>query len=464
MNTNELWQAALGELELALSKPNFTTWFKHTFIAGIENGEAVLCVPNTFTKAWLEKKYHTAIVRALQNVTTGEVRRIAYRVESRREHDLRTGSEVARELSEGGGATTAPVRREALAVREPATQGPQGLNPKYLFSNFIVGKGSELAHAAATAIVARPGTAYNPLFIYGGVGLGKTHLVQAIGNDVLRRAAGTRVLYVTCERFTNDFIHAIRGGRGKEFKDAYRNVDMLLIDDIQFITGKEGTQEEFFHTFNALHQANKQLVLTSDRHPKAIPALEHRLQSRFEWGMIADISSPDLETRTAILEAKCREKQFDLPNEIVLYIANLIQSNIRELEGALNRIVAYHQFKNLTPTMETVKPLLTGFAQGARTILTPRQLITTVSQYFDLAIEDLLGKSREKRLAYPRQIIMYLMRVEMKSSYPAIGQEIGGRDHTTAMHAYLKITRDLEVNEKLIHDVEAVKQRLFVSS
>lgn len=461
MNTNELWQAALGELELALSKPNFTTWFKNTFIAEVRDGEAILCVPNTFTKAWLEKKYHAAIIRTIQGVSSNAVRRVSYRVESRREHELADAAQTGE-----AGAPEKHTRTEATP-RDAGTRSDQGnptLNPKYLFSSFIVGKASELAHAAALAVAQKPGSAYNPLFIYGGVGLGKTHLLQAIGNELLGRTPQPRVLYVTSERFTNDFIHAVRSGRGKEFKDAYRNVDLLLVDDIQFLTGKEGTQEEFFHTFNALHQSNKQIVISSDRPPKAIPALEQRLLSRFEWGMTADISSPDLETRIAILSAKCRERSFDLPHDILAQLAGTIQSNVRELEGALNKIIAYHQFKNLTPSPETVKPLVANLAQGAsRAIITPRQLITTVAQYYELPIDELLGKSREKRLAFPRQIIMYLMREELRVSYPAIGHEIGGRDHTTAMHAYGKISKELASSERLGQEIELIKQRLFTT-
>lgn len=458
MNTNELWQAALGELELTLSKPNFTTWFKQTFISDISGGDAVVCVPNTFTKAWFEKKYHSAILKALQNVSSGEIRRISYRVEGRSDKAAELRSEAAiTTLS----ASPSVETKKPVQAREPEIGG---LNPHYTFESYIVGKGNELAHAAAQAVAAKPGTAYNPLFIYGGVGLGKTHLLQGIGHAIAKNNPRARVLYVTCERFTNDFIHAIRSNRGREFKNLYRNVDLLLIDDIQFITGKKETQEEFFHTFNALHQANKQLVMTSDRHPKTIPALEQRLLTRFEWGMMADIASPDLETRAAILETKCREKNFELSRDIILHLANIIQSNVRELEGALTKIIAYHQFKNLEPTLETIKPILSGFGQASgRASISPRQLVNSVAQYFDLALDELLSKSREKRLALPRQIIMYIMREELKSSYPAIGQELGGRDHTTAMHAFIKISKDLERDEKLRQDVENIKQRMFIA-
>ncbi len=458
MNTNELWQAVLGELELKLSRANFTTWFRRTFVAAFEEPEVVVGVPNTFTKAWLEKKYHKEILTLLQGFTQGKVRCVNYRVESRPPL-ASMALAIPEELPE-------PAMASFVAPSQPYTTPSEtielSLNNKYAFSNFIVGKQNELAHAAAQAVASQPGGVYNPLFIYGGVGLGKTHLLQAIGNELTKRSPATRTLYVTCERFTNDFIHAVRTGRAREFKDLYRTVDLLLIDDIQFITGKEGTQEEFFHTFNALHQNNKQIVLSSDRPPKAIPALEQRLLSRFEWGMMADIGSPDFETRIAILEAKCRERNYLLDSEILHHVGTIVQSNVRELEGALNKIIAFHQFKNIRPSVESVQPILASFqpAKMKKTV-SSKQLIQTVAAYFDLATDDLLGKSREKRLAFPRQIIMFLMREEMKSSYPSIGNELGGRDHTTAMHAYGKISGLVTNDEKLQHDIELIKQRLY---
>jgi chromosomal replication initiator protein len=467
MNTHELWQAVLGELELSLSKVNFTTWFKSTFIVSYDGAQVCIGVPNMFTKAWLEKKYHKEIYRSLQTHTNNGVKVISYKVEAR--------SGAPQSIPERfEAAATAPTRLEPVqdlpralsyqSAPEPGSQnfGEFSLNGKYNFQNFIVGKQNELAHAAAQAVVSQPGGVYNPLFIYGGVGLGKTHLLQAVGNEIVRKNPQAKVLYVTSERFTNDFISAVRGGRAKEFKNQYRTVDVLLIDDIQFITGKEGTQEEFFHTFNQLHQTNKQIVISSDRPPKAILGLENRLISRLEQGMLADVGSPDFETRVAILDAKCREKTFPLDREILHHVATLVQSNVRELEGALNKIIAFHQFKNLIPTVETVRPILSSFQPAsARKTITARQLIQVVAAYFDLHIEDLLGKSREKRLAFPRQITMYLMREEMKSSYPSIGTELGGRDHTTAMHAYDKICGIVNEDEKLQHDLELIKQRLY---
>lgn len=460
MNTHELWQAALGELELKLSKAHFTTWFRNTFIADFAPEEITVAVPNTFTKAWLEKKYHKDILNSLQNITEQTIKRLCYRVETRTmEPKL-----VVFEKEAPRPAAPAPDVREdfGFTTFDDAPKGTIIINPTYTFSSFVVGKQNELAHAAAQAVAAQPGGTYNPVFIYGGVGLGKTHLLHAIGNETLKRQPKAKVLYVTCEHFTNDFIQAVRSGKGKEFKDRYRKVDLLLIDDIQFITGKEGTQEEFFHTFNELHQANKQIVICSDRAPKAIAALEKRLLSRLEWGMQVDVGAPDLETRVAILGMKCQQKGFPLDHEILNLVASGIHSNVRELEGALNKIVAFHQFKNMEPTLESVRPIMSSFeVNNIKKTVSPKAIIQTVSEYFDISIPDVLGKSREKRLAFPRQIIMFLLREEMKISYPSIGSELGGRDHTTAMHAYSKIAKMMKDDDQLQRDLELIKQKIY---
>lgn len=454
MSPDQIWQTVLGQLEVHLSKPNFTTWFKNTSLTSIEGGKAVISVPNTFTKAWFEKKYHRTIFDTLQKISNYQIKEVTYQV------GMRQISPPPTAAAPSLPASSIPFSSFAHAAGAAPNAKESGLNPRYTFSNFIVGKGSEFAHAAARAVAARPGEAYNPLFIYGGVGLGKTHLLQAIGHEVLLRAPSSKILYVTCETFTNDFINAVRGGQAKKFKDTYRGVDVLLIDDIQFITGKEGTQEEMFHTFNTLHQLNKQAAFSSDRPPKAIPGLEARLRSRFEWGMNADIAPPDFETRVAILEAKCQERHYQLDSAIINFVATAVQHNVRELEGALNKIIAFHQLKNIAPTLEFVKRLLAS-SQPSRKSTTPKQIIQTVALYYDLRVEDLLGASREKRLAFPRQIIMYLLREEIKSSYPAIGQELGGRDHTTAMHAYNKIVREVEADPKLKQDIELIRQRVY---
>lgn len=464
MNTHELWQAVLGELELSLSKANFTTWFKNTFIASVDNDAVVISVPNTFTKAWLEKKYNAQILESLRKVSKLPIRDVVYKVEIRPQTKPAAHQESFKDVPSY--VSAAPAGSPGTATKtlsvDKKTTSDHTLNERYTFETFIVGKGCELAHAAAVAVAENLGTKYNPLFIYGGVGLGKTHLLQAVGNAMLQKKPTAKVRYVTSEKFTNDYINALKTGRVKDFKDSYRNVDLLMVDDVQFLTGKEQTQEEFFHTFNALHEGNKQVVLTSDRPPKQIPALEQRLVSRFEWGMTADVSSPDFETRIAILESKCQERSFELDEAVVRYVATVIQSNVRELEGALNKIIAYHQFKNTKPTLEGVKQLLSSFGPTqAKKNVTAKHLVNTVSQYFDVTEDEMLGKCREKRLAFPRQIIMYLMREEMRSSYPTIGQEIGGRDHTTAMHAYTKISGELETSPKLRQDVDLIKQRLY---
>lgn len=450
MSNQQLWQAALGELELILSRANFTTWFKSTFIIDNADGRVVVGVPNTFTKTWLEKKYNQAIVAALQNVQQEKVEEIVYKVETIKAMPLAIDA-----------LPVAPAPR-ATAVADHCS-GPTvtgGLNEKYRFDKFIVGKANELAHAAALAVASTPGQSYNPLFIYGGVGLGKTHLLQAVGWTLADR--GHRILYVTSEKFTNDYIQSVRAGKGKEFKDQYRSVDVLLIDDIQFIAGKEGTQEEFFHTFNTLHQNNKQIILTSDRPPKAIPALEARLLSRFEWGMIADISQPDLETRIAILETKCRERNININPDVIHYLATAIQHNVRELEGALNRIVAEIQFGNKNLDIDSVKRFFSNAIEAVppRRAISPRHLMDLVCQYYEIAPADLVGKSRRRELVIPRQIIMYLMREETRASFPSIGQEIGKRDHTTVMHACDKIKDAVETDEKIRQDVLYLRQQL----
>ncbi len=455
MTNYEIWQAVLADFELKVSKANFTTWFRSTGIAKYENGAVVICVPNAFTKSWLEKKYHSDIIKTLERITEKAVKRVEYRVEN-----IKHIEETECTFAE---STPAPLPAEStFSGVQKSTLSLFGLNPKYTFDTFIVGKGNELAHAAAHAVADRPGEAYNPLYIYGGVGLGKTHLIQAIGHAMIAQNPQTKIIYGSSEKFTNEFVSSVKEGRAKEFKDRYRTADLLLIDDIQFIGGKEQTQEEFFHTFNELHQQGKQVVLTSDRPPKQIPALEDRLRSRFEWGMTADISAPDLETRVAILESKAQEKKYHLSPQMFQMIATTIQSNIRELEGALNRVIAFHQLKGMEPTKESVKSILASFeAQSMKKSLTPKELIAEIAKFYDISIEDILGKSREKKLAFPRQIIMFLLREELKMSYPAIGDELGGRDHTTAMHAHSKIAREIENDLKLKQEIEMIKQRLY---
>lgn len=459
MNQDQLWQAALGELELLISKANFTTWFKNTFIISADSGRIVVGVPNGFTKAWLETKYHQSIQKSLQNALNVPVLAVEYRVETKNRAIQARIPEPAPVSDQKGDFSSKVSEKQAVSSGFNTTSG---LNPKYSLDTFIVGRGSDLAYAAAKAVIDQPGQKYNPLFFYGGVGLGKTHLMQGIGNAIVAKDKGKKVIYLSSEKFTNEFIQAVSHGNAEKFKNFYRGVDVLMIDDIQFLSGKEGTQEEFFHTFNTLHQAGKQIIITSDRPPKSIPALEARLVSRFEWGMVADIAQPDLETRIAILEAKCRERGYSLDREIIQYVSSVVQSNVRELEGALNRIIAYHSLNNTAPTLESAKTLLGALSQGPkRGGLIPKQVVATVAQFFDVAVEDLIGTSRKKELVEPRQLAMYLLREELHASFPAIGQELGGRDHTTAMHACTKIAAQLEKDEKLKQDLSLLKQRLY---
>jgi chromosomal replication initiator protein len=457
MNNNEIWQAVLSELELSISKANFITWFKNTGIVFNKEGSVVLCVPNTFARAWLEKKYHTIIIKSLERITDKPIRKLEYKIDN-----------IKNIVAQGVTEEQEILQPQEFKIdsgfqpnRQPTVQGGFAINPKYTFETFVVGKGSELAYAASQAVVNKIGEVYNPLFVYGGVGLGKTHLIQAVGNALLKKNPATTIMYVSAEKFSNDFIQSIKEGSAKEFQNQYRHIDLLLIDDIQFIAGKTGTQESFFHTFNELHQQNKQIILTSDRPPKAIPALEDRLKSRFEWGMIADISLPDFETRVAILEKKCQEKNFILEDKILEEIAKTFESNIRELEGFLNKTIAYHQIKNINPSLESVKSLLSGVEiSPAKRQPTARNIMEAVGSFYNVPAELMVGKGREKKIAMPRQIIMYLLREELSMSYPTIGHEVGGRDHTTAMHAHEKVRKEVERNGRVKQDIEMIRQKI----
>jgi|TARA_B100001971_G_scaffold198567_1_gene208340 chromosomal replication initiator protein len=460
MNSEKLWQATLGELELIISKVHFTTWFRNTFIIEWSDGKVIIAVPNNFTKAWLENKYHKSIIQVLQNITDNKISHVDYQVETNKCVDaVRASSEEDKSPHKKKSVQEKPVTAVEALDRAPESGG---LNMKYIFTSFIVGKGNELAYAASVRVAKEPGTKYNPLFLYGGVGLGKTHLMQAIGNELLKNNSSIKCLYTTSEQFTNDFVASLQAGTVDSFKQKYRTPDLLLVDDIQFIGGKEQTQEQFFHVFNTLRDARKQIILTSDRPPKAIPALEERLISRFEWGMIADIASPDLETRMAILQSKSKDRGITLEEEVLRFIAINVQSNVRELEGALNKLLAYCELNNNEPDISTTKEVISSITMSQkRGGVTVRELIKIVATYFDISLEDLAGQSRRKELVGPRQITMYLMREELDASYPTIGQELGGRDHTTAMHAYAKIKRDFDNNERVRQDIHSIRQRLY---
>ncbi len=461
MNNEQIWQAVLGEIEVSLSRANFVTWFKDTFISSLENERVVICVPNAFVKKWLEEKYHKDIISALENITKQTIKEIIYKIEIHRGAGTSLNNNSSSELKNNKTSILEEARISSPVQKNNISKGSNqyGLNPRYTFDNFVVGHGNELAHAACLAVVENLGKSYNPLFIYGGVGLGKTHLLQAIGNAVAKKT--NKILYATSEKFTNNYIQSVKSGKAKEFKNSYRNVDLLLVDDVQFMGGKDGTQEEFFHTFNELQQNDRQIVLTSDRPPKSIPAIENRLISRFESGMVADVGKPDLETKIAILEKKSLERSYPLDQEILAYVAERVQNNIRELEGALTKIIVYYQFKGLTPTLKGVKEVLSDYVSNLNTkSLTPKEIIEVTAKFYNLTYKDLIGKGRKKELVWPRQIAVFLIREDIGTSYPSIGIELGGRDHTTAMHSYNKINKEIneQGNERIKQEINSIRQ------
>jgi chromosomal replication initiator protein len=453
MSYEQLWRNVLNDIELQVSRANFITWFKNTNILSKENGTVTVVVPNGFTKEWLENKYHKVIFRSLRNIST-DIKEVKYTI-----GPMNPAPDAVRvEVKKKRVSSRPAVLEERFEIFEVNKE--TNLNPKYTFGSFVVGSFNELAHAAALMVSKSPGRTYNPLFIYGGVGLGKTHLIQSVGNEIFSRGLG-KVKYVTSEKFTTEIISAIANHSIEKVKETYRNVDVLIIDDIQFLAGKEKTQEEFFHTFNSLYEQNKQIILSSDRPPKAIPTLEERLRSRFEGGMIADISYPDFETRVAILKAKSSQYEVALPEDVFEYMANNIQRNIRELEGALNRVIAHCKLNNSSPSLDQVKKVLNSIINSPKRTLSAKQVIQIVASFYDVSEKDLLNKNRRQEIVKPRQIAMYLLREELKGSYPFIGQKLGGRDHTTAIHACEKIGRCLKSDDLLTEEVNTIRQQLY---
>ncbi len=451
MTNQELWQAALGEIELNLSKANFITWFKNTGIVEKREGLAVIGVPNGFSKEWLANKYHKLILKALRNASP-EVKDINFIISSSPAKILDAPKKIKKDKI--------LLPEEQMGFDEFEVNKETNLNPKYTFASFVVGPFNELAQAAARGVVENLGTLYNPLFIYGGVGLGKTHLLQAVGNEAYTKGK-KKIKYTSAEKFASELITALREGKIDKFKEDYRKIDLLIIDDIQFLTGKEKTQEEFFHTFNSLYQKNNQIIISSDRPPKAIATLEERLRSRFEGGMIADISFPEYETRLVILKTKLEEKKFSLPNEILEYIANNIKKNVRELEGALNRVIAFTKLNNSIPNVSQTSKILSTIISPPKKLISYKNIIKIVSDFYDLSSAELTTKCRKKEVVWPRQVIMYLMREELKSSYPFIGEKLGGRDHTTVMYAYEKMSREIETNESLQQEIALIRERIY---
>ena len=460
MDLHELWKAALGEIGLQISKANYKTWLANTSIVDKKDGVVTIAVPNSFTKEWLENKYHKFILRSLRNIES-EIKEVTYQIKP---------SYAREELKD----KKQPKEDELAASKqldfvELNVDAETNLNPRYTFNNFIVGPSNELAHAAASAVTKNLGNKYNPLFIYGGVGLGKTHLMQAIGNTVKKELPTKKIKYITSERFSSDYLNSVRSGSVRqnemdEFKKRWREIDLLIIDDIQFFGGKEKTQEEFFHTFNVLYNSGKQIVLSSDRPPKSIQNLEERLRSRFEGGMIADIGYPDLETRIAILKAKANEKGFDFSNEVLEYVASSIKKNIRELEGALNRLIASNLSADKKElNLAEVKKALNTIVNAPKKSTTFKNIIKAVAEFYDISEKELLERSRKKEIVKPRQLIMYLLREELKCSFPFIGLKIGGRDHTTAIHACEKIKKEVERDQNFSDEINMIREKLYLA-
>jgi len=451
MTKEELWEAVLARIQLAISSANFSTWFQNTSILSIEKGKVIISVPNNFSKEWLKNKYNKLILKYLREINN-EIKEISYQVLSSPHSSKRSKKIVV------------PEQINQLQFEEVKIDQESNLNPRYRFENFIVGSFNELAHAAALAVAKKPGYVYNPLFIYGEVGLGKTHLIQATGNRIRQNFNNKKVKYTNSEKFTSKIINAIRNHNIEELKSKYKNVDVLIIDDIQFLAGKEKTQEEFFHIFNALYEENKQIIISSDRPPKAISALEDRLRSRFEGGMIADISYPDFETKIAILEEKCREKKVSFSKDILEYIASNIQFNIRELEGALNKLIAHQGITNKKINLEEAKRTLDKILFAPKKRINPQSLIKSVAEFYNLTDKEILDSSRKKEIVRPRQIAMFLLREELKESFPFIGKKFGGKDHTTAMYAYQKISKEVKKNQNLAEELKLIKKRLYNGS
>lgn len=445
-HTSDIWQHILSIINTKLSKPSFDTWFKATKIVSLNDRQIVISAPTTFAVEWLESRYTKLVATTVYEYLGKQV-------------------DVSFVIEESAAPEQTQVYKEPPAPVQAEESVSNMLNPKYTFDTFVIGSGNRFAHAASLAVAEAPARAYNPLFLYGGVGLGKTHLMHAIGHYILEHSPSSKVVYISSEKFTNEFINSIRDNRAESFRNKYRNIDILLIDDIQFIAGKESTQEEFFHTFNALHEERKQIIISSDRPPKEIPTLEERLRSRFEWGLITDIQPPDLETRIAILRKKAKAENLDIPNEAMMYIANQIDTNIRELEGALIRVVAYSSLINQDITTHLAAEALKDIIPSSRPkMITIQDIQQKVGEYYNLRLEDFKARKRTKAIAFPRQIAMYLSRELTDFSLPKIGDAFGGRDHTTVIHAHEKITQQLKVDQDLYKVINNITEKIKNSS
>ena len=451
-----LWQTVLGEIELSVSRATYVTWFKNTeLVRQDDNGQVTVAVPNIFAKQQFESKFNPQITSSLEKNGVS-VSQIVYVIKGAKPKKI---GDATSPLAEAVAEHQEEKKAAATSAAVTATN-KSGLNPRYTFSNFIVGSSNDLAYAACQAVSKLPGTKYNPLFLYGGVGLGKTHLMQAVGNEIARTKKDSKVLYINSETFVNEFLDSIRFKK-KGFSDKYRNVDVLIVDDMQFIAGKEKTQEEFFHTFNALHQSNKQIIISSDKPPKSIPTLTERLRSRFEWGMTIDIQMPDFETRCAILETKAAQSGVTISRETVEYLANNIKTNIRELEGALNQLLAFAEMRGIEPDIQTATGLLGNVRQSRPHHITAKQIIDRTAKHFQIETGDIVSPARDKHIVVPRQVAMYLLRSELHLSFPRIATELGRKDHTTAIHSVEKIEKAIKLDFMIRENVAQIREKLY---
>lgn len=458
MDLNEIWRNCLGELEVSVSRPNFVTWFKNTFLADYKNGVFTVGVPNFFYEDWLKRKHLQDITKALSKQANIAHATVKFKIGTPTPEQVVTFSKdrVIHKPVDNSEAKEEAFTSQTLPQNST-------LNSYYIFENFVVGSSNQLAYAAAEAVAKKPGDTYNPLFIYGESGIGKTHLMQAVGNHLVKDNPNTKVLYITAETFINDFIGAIEAGsaKTKSFKNRYRSSDILLIDDIQFLSGKEQTQEEFFHTFNHLHQNRKQVVLTADRTPKAIKGLEKRLQTRFEGGMVADIAMPDFETRSAILKHKAKSKGYNIEEEIISFVAENIKSSVRELEGALTKIIATCELQKCDISLDVASKILNNIIETNRRAISYDIIIRETCRFFHVNEDDLIGKRRNKEIVKPRQIAMHLMYHELGLSYPDIGKIMGGKDHTTIIHGDKKIALEIKSNNQTKEQISLIKEKIY---
>lgn len=439
IDVKQLWDDALVKVELSITTANFKTWFRDTHIITLEDGTATIGVPSVFVKDWLQDKFHTMILKTLRDLTP-HVRSVEYIVAQRNDRKQET--------------TKNQTVNAALPLEDYYINKSDNLNPKYSFENFVVGPYNALAHAAARTVSEKPGITYNPLFIYGKTGHGKTHLIQAVGNQI--KKTGKKVFYVTSERFAVDYFNALQSGSANTFKDRYRQYDVLVMDDIQFLATKEKTQEELFHLFNALHDNNKQIVFSSDQHPALLHGMEERLQSRFSQGMIVDLPAPDLESRAAILRAKAAQNSIMLDDAVVDHLAHSIEGNVRELEGALNTIMCQSQLLGRMLVIDEVRTIIKNSSRPRKT-LAISDVVEKVARYFDIDPASIYEKTRRKEVVKPRQIIMYILREDFQVSYPAIGKKLGGRDHTTVIHSCEKIKGELKRDTDLEEEITQVR-------